>query len=300
MVTDSKAAVRPSRRWLPSNMGATLRRFPWWPAFLGAVVLGLVAVAVLGPLIEPHDPLVVHLREKNLPPAWFEKGTSKYLLGTDALGRDMLSRIIRGARTSLSVASIALVFGTVLGTGLGVVAGYTGGLWEELIMRFVDMWLALPFILVALVVAVTVGGSLFIMIGLLVLVSWPAFTRNIRAEVLSLKTRDYVSMAKVAGSPAYRIILKHILPNVVNTVIVIATLRVGQLILVEAALSFLGAGIPPPTPTWGSLVADGRNYLRNAWWISMFPGLAIGLLVMCLNFLGDWLRDRFDPRLRSL
>ncbi|MFN3973932.1 MAG: ABC transporter permease, partial [Dehalococcoidia bacterium] len=182
----------------------------------------------------------------------------------------------------------------------GLIAGYFGGVVDELISRMVDIWLSLPFIVVALAAVILFGQSFSVMIGLLALLAWAPFVRNVRAEVMVLKTKDYVALAKVAGASVPRILVTHILPGVLNTVIVIATLRVGQLILFEAILSFLGAGIPPPTPAWGVMVADGRNYVHDAWWVSFFPGLAIFLVVMSLNFLGDWVRDRFDPRLRQL
>jgi peptide/nickel transport system permease protein len=226
--------------------------------------------------------------------------SSDHLLGGDHLGRDVLSRVIHGARVSLVVVSIALVSGLLIGVTMGLVAGYFGGLLDEAIMRITDVWLGLPFILVAIVVVIALGQTFTILIILLALLSWTPFVRNVRGEVLSLKTRDYVSLAKVAGAPTFRILMWHILPGVINTVIVIATLRVGQLILAESILSFLGAGIPPPTPAWGAMVADGRAFLNDAWWIAFFPGVAIFLIVMSLNFLGDWLRDRFDPRLRQL
>ena len=166
-------------------------------------------------------------------------------------------------------------------------------------MRLVDIFFGIPFVLLAMVVGVVLGANLTTMVVMLALVTWSAFVRNIRAEVLSIRERDYVSLARVAGASTLRILLKHVLPGVINTVVVIATLRSGQLILTEAFLSFVGAGIPPPTPTWGGMIADGRNYLRDAWWISFFPGLFIFLIVLALNFIGDWLRDKLDPRLRQ-
>jgi peptide/nickel transport system permease protein len=188
----------------------------------------------------------------------------------------------------------------IMGSTMGLVAGYFGGLVEEVIMRLVDVWLSIPFILVAMVVVIVLGQSFPILVGLLAMLAWVPFVRNVRAEVLSLKTRDYVALARVAGASTIRIIIRHILPGVVNTIMVIATLRVGQLIMTESILSFLGAGIPPPTPSWGVNVNDGRHYINDAWWISFFPGVAILLVVMAFNFLGDWMRDRFDPRLRQL
>ena len=223
-----------------------------------------------------------------------------HILGGDNIGRDLLSRIIHGARVSLVVVTVALIFGLLIGVSMGLVAGYFGGLIDEVIMRVTDIWLGLPFILVAIVAVIAFGQTFTILIILLGILSWTPFVRNVRGEVLSLKTRDYVSLAKVAGCSTFRILVWHILPGTINTIIVIATLRVGQLILTEAILSFLGAGIPPPTPAWGAMVNDGRPYINDAWWISFFPGVAIFLVVMSLNFLGDWLRDRLDPRLRQL
>lgn len=226
--------------------------------------------------------------------------TSDHILGGDNIGRDLLSRMIHGARVSLIVVAVALTSGLLVGVSMGLVAGWFGGLTDEIIMRVTDVWLGMPFILVAIVVVIAIGQTFVILIGLLALLSWTPFVRNVRGEVLSLKTRDYVSLAKVAGASTFRIMIWHLLPGVINTVIVIATLRVGQLILTEAILSYLGAGIPPPTPAWGAMVNDGRSYIQDAWWISFFPGMCIFLVVMSLNFLGDWMRDRFDPRLRQL
>ena len=227
-------------------------------------------------------------------------GTSKYLLGTDDLGRDVLSRMIYGARISLIIAAVTLGIGGAIGTGLGLIAGYFGGLVDELLMRVVDIFLALPLVLVALVLVVAVGQSFFITTMVLVLFIWVRFARQIRGEVLQLKTMDYVSLAKVAGASTPRILFVHLFPGVVNTLIVVATLQVSIVILVESTLSFLGAGVPPPTPAWGSMVADGRDFLADAWWISTMPGVAILLTVLSLNLFGDWLRDRLDPKLRQL
>ena len=227
-------------------------------------------------------------------------GSAKYLLGTDDLGRDILSRIIHGARISLIIAAITLGIGGAIGTALGLIAGYFGGLLDELLMRIVDIFLALPLVLVALVLVVSVGQSFYIIVGVLVLFIWVRFARQIRGEVLQLKTMDYVALAKVAGASTPRILAIHLFPGVVNTLIVVATLQVSIVILVESTLSFLGAGVPPPTPAWGSMVADGRDFLADAWWISTMPGVAILLTVLSLNLFGDWLRDRLDPKLRQL
>ena len=226
--------------------------------------------------------------------------TWNHILGGDHIGRDLLSRIIHGARVSLTVTAISLTSGLLVGVSMGLVAGYFGGLLDEAIMRITDVWLGLPFILIAIVVVISLGQTMAILLGLLALLSWTPFVRNVRGEVLTLKERDYVALAKVVGASTFRILIWHILPGVINTVIVIATLRVGQLIQTEAILSFLGAGIPPPTPAWGAMVNDGRAFINDAWWVSFFPGVCIFLVVMSLNFFGDWLRDRLDPRLRQL
>jgi len=227
-------------------------------------------------------------------------GSSTYLLGTDQLGRDILSRIIFGARITLVVAAVTLGIGGGLGVLLGLISGWYGGWVDEVMMRLVDLILAIPLILVALVLVVAIGQSFEMIIGVLAVWIWPRFARMVRGEVLQLKTLDYVSLARVAGASTPRILIKHLLPGTTNTIIVIATLQVGIVILVEATLSFVGAGVPPPEPAWGSMVADGREQMADAWWVAAMPGLAILLTVMPLNFFGDWLRDRLDPKLRQI
>ena len=228
-------------------------------------------------------------------------GSSKFLLGTDHLGRDVLSRVIYGARISLLVSIITLLVGGSIGITMGLVAGYYGGFIDEFLMRLVDIKLAIPLILIALVLVITLGQSLWIIVTVLCLFIWPRFARQVRGEVLQLKHMDYVSLAKVSGASTARILFIHIFPGTINTLIVVSTLQVGIVILLESTLSFLGAGVPPPTPAWGSMVADGRDKLAGGvWWISTFPGVAIMLTVMSLNWFGDWLRDTLDPRLRQL
>lgn len=270
-----------------------------WPVLPGLVLLGLITCAVFPGLIAPHEPNVQELRDRNTPPAWSKEGTSKYLLGADQVGRDILSRIIHGARISMAVAGVALTSGLVVGVTLGLLAGWYGGIIDEIIARGVDIWYALPFLVLAMVVVSIFGSSLAVMMIVLALVAWVGFVRNVRAEVFVLREMDYVQMARVSGASTARIMIRHILPGVVPTVAVIATLAVGGLILTEATLSFLGIGIPPPTPSWGLMVSEGRDYLTTAWWTSFFPGAAIFLVVMSLNFIGDWLRDFLDPRLRQ-
>ena len=279
-----------------------------WPILPIIVLMLLVVAGLFAPLVAPADPLKQELTLRNAPPFWYTeywsnqdefKATTR-LLGADHVGRDVLSRVIHGARISLQVMAVSLTTGVIIGTSLGLLAGYLGGLADELIMRMVDVWLALPFVLLALVAVIVFGGSLLLVMILLALFTWASFVRFVRGEVLSLKERDYVALARIAGASTTRIVLRHILPGVMNTVIVVTTLRVGQLILTEATLSFIGAGIPAPTPAWGLIISEGRSYVTTAWWSTFFPGLAIFLVVMSLNFLGDWMRDRFDPRLRQL
>ena len=228
-------------------------------------------------------------------------GSTKFLLGTDHLGRDVLSRVIFGARISLLVSIVTLAVGGSIGVTMGLAAGWYGGVVDEFLMRLVDIKLAIPLILIALVLVITLGQSLWIIVTVLCLFIWPRFARQVRGEVLQLKHMDYVALAKVSGASTARILFIHIFPGTINTLIVVATLQVGIVILLESTLSFLGAGVPPPTPAWGSMVADGRDKLAGGvWWISTFPGVAIMITVMSLNLFGDWLRDTLDPRLRQL
>ncbi|MBI4219185.1 MAG: ABC transporter permease [Chloroflexi bacterium] len=295
LVTPVPGPAAPIRRgW---SLWSFLRRYPVVP--IGIIGL-LVFTAALAPVLEPVDPLKADLYARNAPPWGFAGGSSAHLLGGDQVGRDILARIIRGARVSAMVMGVSLVMGIGVGTTMGLIAGYFGGNVDEIVMRVVDTWAALPYIMVALVVVVTLGQSFLVLILLLALLSWPGAVRLVRAETLSLKTRDYVALAKIAGASHFRIIFRHILPGVINLVVVSATLSMGSIILTEATLSFLGAGIPPPHPSWGSMISEGRRYLNDAWWVASIPGLCIFLVVMGGNFLGDWLRDRFDPRLRQL
>ncbi len=223
-----------------------------------------------------------------------------HLLGTDQLGRDIMTRVMHGARVSLAVAGIVLAAGAICGTALGLISGWFGGVIDEIIQRFVEFTIAVPFILVALVVVIVLGQTIEVIVSLLIIFSWGSFTRQVRAETLQLKHRDYVAFAQVAGASTSRILLRHILPGVINTVMVLISLTVGALIITESVLSYLGVGIPPPTPAWGLMVAEGRLYIVDAWWLTFFPGLAIFFTVLAFNFLGDWLRDRLDPNLRQL
>ncbi len=274
-----------------------LRHLPWIPL----IIIGLmVFAAVFAPVLAPYSPTKQTLRDKLLPPAWQEGGTTEHLLGTDILGRDILSRLIHGSRVSLIVAATALLSGGAIGGALGIISGYVGGKVDTLIMRAVDATLAFPTILFALLLAVTMGQGMLTVVLAVTLILWARFARVTRGEVLALKTLDYIALARVHGCSGFRIMAAHIMPNVFNTFMVMLTLHVGLVILTEASLSFLGAGIPPPTPSWGQMVADGRAKVASAWWISIIPGVAITMVVISFNLFGDWLRDRLDPRLRQI
>jgi peptide/nickel transport system permease protein len=278
---------------------------------LGVLLLLLVIPAIFANQVAPHDPIDGTLDNRLLPPVWAKPtvveglvvkpgGSWEHPLGTDKVGRDILSRIIHGARVSLVVAAVSILCAGVVGTALGLVAGYFGRWWDHLIMRLVDVKLSLQAILLALVLAAALGPGFATVIIVIALLLWTRYARLVRGETLALKSRDFVSRARVAGCSNFRIIVRHIFPNVVNTIVVLATLEVGQVILLEATLSFLGVGIPRPTPAWGLMIADGRELVVTAWWVAFFPGLAILLTVLSMNLLGDWIRDKLDPKLKNV
>jgi peptide/nickel transport system permease protein len=277
--------------------GRDFTRLPWTSFVIIAI---LVLVAVFAPLIATHSPTEQSLPDKLKPPAWQAGGSTSHLLGTDLLGRDLFSRLVYGARVSLTVAMFALLSGGLIGLVVGIVAGYTGGRTDAGLMRVVDATLTFPTILIALLLAVSLGAGLRTIVLAITVIIWARFARVVRGEVLSVKTRDFVALARVHGCSHLRIMALHIVPNVMNTFMVLLTLHIGFVIIVEASLSFLGAGIPPPTPSWGQMVADGRSHIASAWWMSAFPGLAIMLVVLAFNLFGDWLRDWLDPRLRQV
>jgi peptide/nickel transport system permease protein len=268
-------------------------------AILGLGIILLVTVgAILAPVVSPVDPLRQEVTNRLKPPLWTDEDGQTYYLGTDHLGRDILSRLIYGARISLVIGICAVSLAGTMGTLLGLVAGYRGGRIDDLCMRLTDTMLAMPFILLALAVIAVLGSSLRNIIFVLGATSWVSYARVVRAEVLTLRTREFVAAAKALGSHGTRIVFRHLLPNVLTPVIVIATLEVARMIILESALSFLGLGVQPPTPTWGGMLADGRAYLSTAWWFATVPGLCIMLSVLGINLLGDWLRDVLDPRLQ--
>jgi peptide/nickel transport system permease protein len=295
VAADPSALVIPEAAARPLTAGR--RRLPW--VSLGIVTVFVVA-AVLAPLLSPADPYEQSLRNRFRPPAWEAGGSRAHPLGTDRLGRDMLTRIVYGARVSLAVGVLAVFLAGTVGAGIGLVAGYYGGRPDAVLMRITDATLSFPVILLALILAVTVGPSFLNVVVAISVILWARYARVIRGEVLSLMERDFIAQARIAGAGAGRIILRHLAPNTFNTLVVLLTLQIGYVIIVEASLSFLGAGIPPPTPAWGSMIAEGRDFVTSAWWVSSLPGLAILLVVLAFNLLGDWLRDTLDPKLRQL
>ena len=270
---------------------------------LAVVILGgLILVAVFADLIAPYDPTVpVQGAQIFAPPFWMEGGSTAALLGTDFQGRDVLSRLIHGARVSLIVGIIGTLVAGGIGTFMGILSGYVGGFVDQIIMRVTDAWLALPAIVFAIFLAAMVGPSMWNIIVILGAVYWTRYARVIRGEVLSLREREFVKLAEIAGASRVRVIKRHILPNVMNTATVLASLTVGVVIIAEASLSFLGVGVPPPQPAWGLMLSEARSTLMaGQWWLTVFPGLCIGLIVLATQLLGDWLRVRLDPQLRNL
>jgi len=274
-----------------------MRRLPWIPILL---IAAMVLMAIFAPLLTSHSPTEQSLAMRLVPPAWDEGGRPEHLLGTDHFGRDVFARLVYGARVSLIVVVLSLLVGGGVGLALGIVSGYVGGKLDSFLMRLVDAAFTFPAILFALLLAVTMGQGLNTLILAISLLLWANFARVIRGEVLALKQRDFIALAKVHGCSAMRIMVVHIVPNVMNTFMVLVTLNIGVVIVAEASLSFLGAGVPPPTPTWGLMVAEGRGRITTAWWLTLIPGIAITLVVLAFNLFGDWLRDRLDPKLRQL
>jgi peptide/nickel transport system permease protein len=272
-----------------------------FPLIPMSILGGLLFVAIFANVLAPHDPEVGNLVERFRPPVWQQGGSEKFLLGSDHLGRDVLSRLIFGARVSIVVGFTAVLVAGVLGTGLGILSGYLGGWVDQVIMRITDTWLALPALTFAIFLAAVVGPSEMNIVIILGAVYWTRYARVIRGEVLSLKERDFVRLAIVAGCSKRTIMKRHILPNVLNSAIVLGTLMLGVVVVTEAALSFLGVGVPPPKPAWGLMLADGKKgMMAGYWWLTVLPGCCIMFMVLSANLLGDWLRVKLDPQLRQL
>ena len=268
-------------------------KLPWIPI---VIIGGLIICAVFASLLAPHDPTGQNLLDTKLAPGenW------DYPLGTDRLGRDILSRLIFGAQTAAKISLLALSVGMVVGTTLGLVAGYKGGLIDSVIMRFADAALGFPTILAALIVVTILGSGIEAIILAMFITVWARFARMIRGDVLAVRDQDFVVLARITGVSTPVILWRHIFPNTINTLMVVTSILVGQVILLEAALSFLGLGLEPGAAAWGIMVAEGRSVAVSNWWLSLFPGLAITIVVLALNFFGDWLRDSLDPKLRRL
>lgn len=263
------------------------------------IVLSVIIVAIFADVIAPHDPAQNNLGDMLKPPVWLDGGSSTYILGTDNLGRDMLSRIIFGTRVSLLVGVFSVILAGIIGVLVGILAGYYGGFIDNVLMRIVDSFLAIPSILFILVVLAVFDPSIMVLIIVIGFTNWVTYARVVRGEVLSIKEREYVKASKSIGTKNTTIMLKHIFPNIVSSFIVISTLSVATTIVLEASLSFLGLGIQPPTVSWGGMLTDGRNYLATNWWLATFPGIAITVTVLGIIFLGDWLRDVLDPRIKG-
>lgn len=287
------SAARPAR-----TRASRLGDVPVIPCAILAIA---VVVAIFADVLAPHDPQVGLLTARFKPPVWQAGGSANHLLGTDQLGRDVLSRLIFGARVSLVVGFTAVIFAGTVGTTLGIISGYMGGWVDQVIMRITDAWLALPGLTFAIFLAAIVGPSEMNIVIILALVYWTRYARIVRGEVLSLKEREFVRLAVVAGCSRWTIMWRHIMPNVINSSIVLATLMLGIVIITEASLSFLGVGVPPPKPAWGVMLSDGKQGLMvGYWWLTVMPGTCIMLLVLAANLLGDWLRVKLDPQLRQL
>ncbi len=277
-----------------------IRRKPGYIVIPLIILFAFVIVGAFAPWVAPHSPTKIDLSARYQPPVWDSEGSWDHPLGADSLGRDVLSRIIHGAQVSLIFALSAVALSGAIGSIFGIIAGYYGSWTDIIVMRLVDIVLSLPLILIAMAVVIIMGQSLFTMILVVSLLSWAGYARIARADTLSLKEQDFVALARVGGVSSARIMLRHIFPNLLNTLVVVATLSMAGIILLEATLSFLGVGIPPPDPAWGAMVSDGRLNLESAWWVSVFPGICIALVVISLSLLGDWLRDKLDPRLRQV
>jgi ABC-type dipeptide/oligopeptide/nickel transport system permease subunit len=269
-----------------------------WAVLAALMMLLIVASAVFAPVVAPHGPLDVNIRHRLAPPAWMEGGTPAHLLGTDQVGRDLLSRVIYGGRVSLLVGVAAVLISASLGVLLGLGAGYFRGRVDWTIMTLVNIMLTFPFVLLALAVIAVLGPSLLNMIFVLGIADWPLYARVLRAETLSLREREFVTAGRALGMGHLRIMFRQILPNLVSIIVVIATLQVARVIILESFLSFLGLGIQPPTPAWGNMLGEGRVYLLNSWWIAAFPGLAIFVTTLAINLMGNGLRDWLDPHMK--
>lgn len=267
------------------------------PALFGSVVLAaFVIVALLAPVIAPHSPRQQNLVDRFTPPVWQDGGDQRYLLGTDQLGRDILSRLIHGSRVALAVGVFGTGLALSIGVTLGLCAGYFGGRVDAIVTRVTEVIISIPSSILYITILGVFGPSIWLLILVMGLFGWITSARVVRGEVLSIRNREYVEASIGLGQRAPQVLIKHVLPNVLGSIIVVGTLKVASMIILEASLSFLGFGVQPPAVTWGQMLADGRRFITSAWWLATLPGLAISLLTLSLLFLGNWLRDNFDPR----
>lgn len=294
--------IAPRKSWWRTRWIASLGRSPVG-TFGIVIVVGVIVIALGAPLLAPHDPTQLNLRSRLLPPFWDAEGDMTYLLGTDQLGRDLLSRIIYGSRISVLVGVLGVAVSLVVGVILGLVSGYVGRWVDIIISRMLDTFMSIPFIVLALAVVGALGprqgSGIVTLVVVLGLTGWVTFARVIRGEVLSVKEREYVEAARSIGQRNGQILARHVLPNVTASIIVLGTLQISTVIIAESSLSFLGLGVQPPTVTWGIMLSEGRDHLATSWWLSTFPGLAITITVLGTILLGDWLRDVLDPRMKT-
>jgi peptide/nickel transport system permease protein len=284
--------------WKPlRKIFSTMRGAPLIPIM---ILFVFVITGIFGRFFVPHDPTEMDLLAAEKPPFWMEQGSTSHLLGADDLGRDILSRLIGGAGISLQVGFVVVCIAGSIGSIIALLSGFIGGKVDTVLMMLTDVFISMPFLLIAIVLAAVLGPSKNNIILILAILGWAGYARVLRSEVLRIKESDFVSMARVAGCSNFRIMAREIFPNIVNTLIIMATLQVGAVIIAESSISFLGLGVPPPEPAWGTMVADGRDFVTSSWWICLWPGLAIVLTVLSCNLLGDWLRLRFDPKFRQI
>lgn len=270
------------------------------PATFGAVMLVIfILLALLAPVLSPHNPRTHNLADRLTPPIWSEDGNPEYILGTDQLGRDIFSRILHGTRVALAVGAFGTGLALFIGVTLGLVAGYFGGIWDTAITRMIEVIISIPSSILYITILGLFGPSLWLLVLVMGLFGWTTSARVVRGEVLSVRSREFVEASAALGQSRAKLLTRHVLPNVIGSVIVVGTLKVASMIILEASLSFLGFGIQPPAVTWGQMLSDGRRFITSAWWLATLPGLAISLLTLSLLFLGNWLRDAFDPRTYS-
>ncbi|MGE0140943.1 MAG: ABC transporter permease [Ilumatobacteraceae bacterium] len=279
-----------------ADVGVARRRVPYVSL---AVLVLMCLLAIFAPLLSPHSPVQNHVSDSLRPPFWQDGGTTEYLLGTDKLGRDILSRAIHAARPALLISLISIGIAAVVGSTLGIVAAYFGGLIDHIVTRAIDIMMSFPAMLLALLLALRLSPGLRSVTIVVVLILWASYARQVRGDAMVVMRKDYVALARAGGRRAFGIMTRHVLPNVVNTIIVVATLQLGIVIILEGSLSYLGAGVPPPDPTWGDMIEDGRGLIESAWWVAIVPGVAIAGLVLAANVVGEWLEERLDPRRRD-